>query len=199
MNPSGYKEIVCMKASQLRKGNVVSINGAPYRVRDIEMQTPSARGANTLYRVRMSGITGSHNLEQTFKSNDILEELTLERKAVSFLYADPENFHFMDSQSFEQYSLPAGQLEDQKEWLVENMEGLWVLMLEGEPVALELPAAVEMDIVETAPILKGATATNRNKPAVLTNGRVVQVPEYMAPGDRVRINTETGRFMARVR
>jgi elongation factor P len=188
-----------MKASQLRKGNVISINGAPYRVRDIEMHTPTARGGNTLYRVRMTGIGHGQNLEQSFKSNDTLEELTLERKAVTFLYADQENFHFMDTENYEQYSLAADQLEDQKDWLVENMEGVWALMLDGRLAALELPAAVEMDVVETAPVIKGATATNRNKPATLNNGRVVQVPEYMAPGDRVRINTETGKFMARVR
>jgi elongation factor P len=188
-----------MKASQLRKGNVISINGAPYRVRDIELHTPTARGGNTLYRVRMTGIGHGQNLEQSFKSNDTLEELTLERKAVTFLYADQENFHFMDTENYEQYSLAADQLEDQKDWLVENMEGVWALMLDGRLAALELPAAVEMDVVETAPVIKGATATNRNKPATLSNGRVVQVPEYMAPGDRVRINTETGKFMARVR
>ncbi|MBI5897041.1 MAG: elongation factor P-like protein YeiP, partial [Desulfobacterales bacterium] len=91
------------------------------------------------------------------------------------------------------------QLEEQKDWLVENMEGLGALMLDGQLVAVELPAAVALEIVETAPVIKGATATNRNKPATLTNGRVVQVPEYMSPGDRVRINTETGKFMARVR
>jgi len=188
-----------MKASQLRKGHVVSVNGAPYRIRDIEIHSPTARGANTLYRIRMTGIGNGQNIEQSYKSNDILEELNVERKSVSFLYADQAFFHFMDSQSFEQYSLPVEQLEDQKEWLVENMEGVSVMMLEGSPVALELPAAVEMDIVETAPVIKGATATNRNKPATLSNGRVVQVPEYMSPGDRVRINTETGKFMARVR
>lgn len=188
-----------VKASQLRKGNVVGIEGAAYRVRDIDMQTPSARGANTLYRVRLTGIGSGQNLEQTFKSNDTLEELSLERRAVTYLYTDQENYHFMDARNYEQYSLPAEQIEDQKDWLVENMEGLAILMLEGQVAALELPAAVEMDIVETAPVIKGATATNRNKPATLSNGRVVQVPEYMAPGDRIRINTETGKFMGRVR
>jgi elongation factor P len=188
-----------VKASHLRKGNVVGINGTAYRVRDIDMQTPSARGANTLYRVRLTKIGGGQNLEQTFKGNDVLEELSVERRAVTFLYADQDNYHFMDAENYEQYSLSADQLDDQRDWLVENMEGLSVLMLEGQIAALELPATVEMDIVETAPVIKGATATNRNKPATLTNRRVVLVPEYMAPGDRVRINTETGKFMSRVR
>ena len=105
----------------------------------------------------------------------------------------------MDAENFEQYSLSIDQLEDQKGWLTENMEGLVALMLDGQVVAIELPASVELEIEETAPVIKGATATNRNKPATLPNGRVVLVPEYMAPGDRIRINTETGKFMGRVR
>ncbi len=188
-----------MKASQLRKGNVIGINGVAYRVRDIDMQTPSARGGNTLFRVRMTSIPGGQNMDQTYKSNDIVEELNLERRAITYLYNDQESFHFMDAENFEQYAVHVDQLEDQKNWLVENMEGLAALMLDGQVVAVELPATVEFDIAETAPVIKGATATNRNKPATLTNGRVVQVPEYMSPGDRVRINTETGKFMARVR
>ncbi len=188
-----------MKASQLRKGNVVSINGVACQVRDIDMQTPSARGANTLYRVRFTTIPGGQNLEQSYKSNDVLEELVLERRPMTYLYSDQDTFHFMDAENYEQYSLHVDQLEEQKDWLLDNMEGLTALMLEGQLAAIELPASVELEIVETAPIIKGATATNRNKPATLSNGRVVLVPEYMAPGDRVRINTETGKFMSRVR
>ncbi len=188
-----------MKASQLRKGSVISLNGVACQVRDIDVQTPSARGANTLYRVRFTTIPGGQNLEQSFKSNDALEELILERRSVTYLYSDPETFHFMDAENFEQYSLDIDQLEEQKDWLTENMGGLMALMLEGQLVAIELPASVEFEIEETAPVIKGASATNRNKPATLPNGRVVLVPEYMAPGDRIRINTDTGKFMGRVR
>lgn len=188
-----------MKASQLRKGNVIGINGVAYRVRDIDMQTPSARGGNTLFRVRMTSIPGGQNLEQSYKSNDVVEELALERRHITYLYSDQVTYHFMDAENYEQYAVHVDQLEEQRDWLVENMDGLGALMLDGQIVAVELPATVEFEIVETAPVIKGATATNRNKPATLTNGRVVQVPEYMSPGDRVRINTETGKFMARVR
>ena len=188
-----------MKASQLRKSQVVSINGAPYRVRDIDVSTPTARGGNTIYRVKFSGVTNGQNLDQSFKSNDNLEELTLERRPISFLYNDQDNFHFMDSDNFEQYSLRPDQVDDQRDFLVENMEGLFALLLEGQIVAIELPATVDLEIVETAPMIKGATATSRNKPATLSNGRVVLVPEYMAAGDRVRVNTETGKFMSRAK
>lgn len=188
-----------MKASQLRKGNVVSLNGTAYRVRDIDISTPTARGGNTLYRVKFTGITSGQNLDQSFKSNDALDELSLEKRPVNFLYSDPDTYHFMDTESYEQYSLHADQLDDQKDWLEENMEGLYGLLLEGQFVAIELPSSVDLDIVETAPMIKGATATSRNKPATLTNGRVVMVPEYLETGDRVKVNTETGKFMARAK
>jgi elongation factor P len=188
-----------LKASQLHKGHVVNIGGAAYQVKQVDTQTPSARGANTLYRVRLTGITTGQNLDQTFKSNDTLDEMMLERRSVSYLYRDQETFHFMDAENYEQYSLHADQLEEQEDWLTENMEGLTALMLDGEVVSVELPSAVEIEIVETAPVIKGATATNRNKPATLTNGRVVLVPDYLCDGERIRINTETGKFMARVK
>jgi elongation factor P len=188
-----------LKASQLHKGHVVNIGGSAYQVKQIDMQTPSARGANTLFRVRFTGITNNQNLDQTFKSNDTLEEMLLERRPVSYLYNDQETYHFMDSENFEQYGLHRDQLEEQCDWLVENMEGLTALMLDGQVVGIELPSAVEMEIVDTAPVLKGATATNRNKPATLTNGRTVLVPEYMCAGERIRVNTETWKFMARAK
>jgi elongation factor P len=186
-----------MKASQLKKGNVVSLNGSPYRVRDFDVSTPTARGGNTLYRVKFTHVTTGQNLDQSFKSNDTLEELTLNKRPVNFLYSDPDAFHFMDAETYEQYSLPPDQLEDQKDWLVEDMTDIYALLLEGQVVAIELPVAVDLEIVETAPMIKGATATSRSKPATLTNGRVVLVPEYMSTGDKVRVNTETGKFMSR--
>jgi elongation factor P len=188
-----------LKASQLRKGHVVKINGLAYQVQQIDIQTPSARGANTLYRVRLTGITSGQNIDQTYKGNDSLEEMNLDRRPVSFLYSEPETYHFMDAENFEQYSLHAEQLGEQSDWIVDNMTGITALLLDSQVVAIELPAAVELEIVETAPVIKGATATNRNKPATLSNSRVVQVPDHLTTGDRVRINTETGKFMSRAR
>lgn len=188
-----------MKANQLKKGNVVNINGLPYQVRHIDISTPTARGSNTLYRVRFTGITNGQNLDQTYKGTDVLEEMSLDRRAVSYLYSDQENCHFMDAQNYEQYSLHVDYLADRKDWLIDNLEGIVALMLDGRMLAIELPSAVDLEIVETAPVIKGATATNRNKPATLSNGRVVLVPEYMSPGEWVRVNTETGKFIARAR
>jgi elongation factor P len=188
-----------LKANQLKKGHVINLNGLPYQVRHIDVSTPTARGSNTLYRVKFHGITNGQNLDQTYKGADTLEEMALDRRAVSYLYSDQEYSHFMDAESFEQYSLHADQLTDQQDWLTDNMEGITALLLDGRILAIELPATVDLEINATAPVIKGATATNRNKPATLSNGHVVLVPEYLSPGEWVRVNTETGKYMARAK
>ena len=105
----------------------------------------------------------------------------------------------MDTENYEQHSLHVDQLADQRDWLTDNMTGITALLLEDRIVGIELPATVDLEIVETAPVIKGATATNRNKPATLSNGHVVLVPEYMSPGEWVRVQTESGKFVARAK
>jgi elongation factor P len=185
------------KASNLKKGDIVKIEGGVYIAREIDVQTPSARGSATLYKVRFHHVTTRQKLELTFKGGEMLELADLARRSASFLYRDREDFVFMDSGDYGQYTLPREQLGDQVDWLTEGMEGISLMLLDGLPLAVELPAAVELEIVETPPAIKGATATNRTKPAVLTNGVEIQVPDYLAAGDRVRVNTQTGKFMSR--
>lgn len=188
-----------LKASNLKKGNIVLINGHPYQTKLIDVQTPSARGANTLYKVRFAAIPSGQKLEQSFKGNDTLDEVDLERRPVNFLYRERDFLTFMDTDNYEQYTLGEELLGEQTHWLSEGLEGITALLLGSSIIAVELPASVDLAIAETAPVIKGATATNRNKPAVLSNGVTVQVPEYLAAGEVVRINTETVRFMSRVK
>jgi len=105
----------------------------------------------------------------------------------------------MDTDNYEQYTLAEELLGEQALWLSEGLEGITALLLSGNIIAIELPASVDLEIAETAPVIKGATATNRNKPAVLSNGVTVLVPEYLAAGEVVRINIELVRFMSRVK
>ncbi|MFH1985467.1 MAG: elongation factor P-like protein YeiP [Pseudomonadota bacterium] len=187
------------KACNVKKGNIININGAPYQVKQIDVQTPSARGANTLYKIRFSGVTTGQKLDQTYKGNDMLEELALDRRAVSYIFKDASGYTFMDAASFEQYTLSEESLEGQLLWLTEGQEDLTALLLDGRVLCIELPATVDLEVVETAPGIKGATATNRNKPAVLANGHTVMVPEYLETGEVVRVNTETGKYMSRAK
>jgi len=187
------------KACNLQKGNVVHIHDQPYQVKTIEVHSPSARGANTLYKVRFNNVATGQKLDETFKGNDFLEEVDLERRPSSFLYQDQSLYTFMDSENYEQYTLSKDFLEEQVQWLQDGLEGIAVLLLNGNPLCIELPAAMDLEITETAPALKGASATNRTKPATLSIGVVVQVPEYLSVGEIIRVNTETGKFMSRAK
>jgi elongation factor P len=188
-----------LKASNLKKGNVVEINGQPYQTKHIETKSPSARGANTLYKVRYANLLSGQKLEQTYKGNDALEEMELERRPASYLYNDASGYTFMDLENYEQYTLTVESLENQIPWLVDGMEGITAFLLNGHVVAIELPSTIDMAIVETEPVVKGATATNRNKPAILENGETVMVPEYLSEGEVIKVNLETGKYMSRAK
>ncbi len=187
------------KASNLQKGNIINIDEHPYQVKQIDVHTPSARGANTLYKVRYASLITGQKLEQTYKGNDSLEEMVVDKRRVSFLYRDQHLFTFMDSENYEQYTLSEESIEELIPWLIDGLENITALLRDGHPLCIELPQTIDIEIVNTAPVIKGATATNRNKPAELTNGVTVQVPEYLTTGDVVRVNTETGQYMARVK
>lgn len=187
------------KASSLSRGNIINIDNHPYQVKQIEVHSPSARGANTLYKVRYASLISGQKLDQTYKGNDWLEEMTVDKRRVSFLYQDQHLYTFMDSETFEQYALAEAALEHQVQWLVDGLENITVLLRDGHPLCIELPATIDLEIVATAPAIKGATATNRNKPATLSNGVSVLVPEYLTAGEIIRVNTESGQYMSRVK
>lgn len=187
------------KACNLQKGQIVQINGQPYQAKQIDVQTPSARGANTLYKVRFAAVPSGQKLDQTYKGNDFLEEIDMERRPVSFLYQDQAMYTFMDTENFEQHTLSEESLDEKARWLTDGLEGITALLIDGNVLSIELPSSVDLEIVDTAPAIKGATATNRNKAAVLSNGVTVQVPEYMTVGEVVRVNTDTGKFMGRAK
>ena len=179
---------------------VITLSSSGNTVRTVEaMLVARARGANTLYKVRLDGITTGQKLDQTFKGNDFLEGMDLERRPVSFLYRAQKMYTFMDEENYEQYTLSEESLEGRAQWLIEGLEGISALLLEGKILGVALPASVDLEITETAPAIKGATVTNRNKPATLSNGVTVQVPEYLSAGEIVRVNTETGKYMSRAK
>lgn len=186
-----------LKASNLKKGTVVGINQQIYVVKHIDVKTPSARGALTLYKVRLMNVQNGQKLDQTFKGNDALDDVELSRRPVQYIYKEGDLYTFMDSEDFNQYTLGGETIEEQSIWLTDNLEGITALLNDGKIISIELPQSIELDITDTAPAIKGATATGRNKPATISNGVVVQVPEYMEAGERVKVNTETGKFMSR--
>ncbi len=185
------------KASDLKRGSVVAINGQPYIVHQIEMKAPSSRGANTLYKIRFNHAQTKQKLDETFKGEDMLGAIDLERRRVQYSYMDGDDYVFMDEEDYSQYILSPEALADQALYISDGLEGIMGLLVEGQIIGIELPQSVVMEISETAPGIKGASASARTKPASFGTGLTVQVPEYMETGERVKINTQEGKYMSR--
>ncbi|ABC27127.1 translation elongation factor P (EF-P) [Hahella chejuensis KCTC 2396] len=185
------------RASEIKKGEVVDLNGQLLIVKDIEVHSPSARGAATLYKMRFSNVRTGLKYEESFKGDDMLSTTQLERRQVAFSYIDGDDYVFMDNEDFSQYMLKKNDIEDQLLFLTEEIQGLQVLMVDGQVLALELPQTVEMEVIETTPAMKAASASARTKPAKFVTGLTIQVPEYLEQGERVKIHTAEKRFMGR--
>jgi elongation factor P len=185
------------KASELKKGMVVEVNGMPHVVKQIEVRNPSSRGASTLYKVRFNNLKTGQKLDDSLKGDDFLKEADYVRAKAQFSYIDGDNYVFMNAEDYTQYTLSGEDLEDQLGYLTEGLEGIVALLVDDEVIAIELPSSVIMAITETTPAIKGATASARTKTARLTTGIEIQVPEYLEVDELVKINTETGKFMSR--
>ncbi|WP_087016066.1 elongation factor P-like protein YeiP [Thaumasiovibrio subtropicus] len=185
------------KASEIKRGAAVTHNGKLLIVKSIDVQSPSARGAATLYRMRFKDVSTGAKVEERFKGDDMIEAVDLNRRQVTFSYIDGEEYIFMDVEDYTQYTLNGQDIEEELLFITESIEGLSVLAIDDQAVGLELPASVELVIEETDPSIKGASASARTKPARFSTGLTVQVPEYIATGDKVRINTGERKFMSR--
>lgn len=185
------------KASELKKGMVVEVNGVPHVVKQIEVRNPSSRGASTLYKIRFNNLKTGQKLDESLKGDDFFKEADYARAKAQFSYVDGDLYVFMNSEDYSQYTLPGEDLEDQIGYLTEGLEGIVALLIDDEVIAIELPSSVVLTIVETAPAIKGATAAGRTKTARLTTGIEIQVPEYLEMDELVKVNTETGKFMSR--
>ena len=182
---------------EAKKGQIVNIKGEYYQIRQIESKSPSARGAQTLYKIRFSSIPGSHKLEQTLTGDIELPDVELEKKPVTLLFREGNECTFMDLDNYDQYLVNTDTIKNQLFYITDNMEGLIALVISGEVFAIELPASVALEIVDTSPGIKGASAAARTKTARLSTGLDVQVPEYLNNGEVIKINTDTGKFMSR--
>lgn len=164
------------RANEIKKGMVLNYNGKLLIVKNIDIQSPSARGAATLYKMRFSDVRTGLKVEERFKGDDIVDTVTLTRRFVDFSYVDGNEYVF----------IPEGGMPDMQ-----------VLTWDGQLLALELPQTVDLEIVETAPGIKGASASSRTKPATMSTGLVIQVPEYLTTGEKIRIHIEESRYMGR--
>jgi elongation factor P len=186
-----------MKAYEIKKGNVVEHNGRVWQVRDIERSSPQGRGGNVTFRFTMYSVPGAQKLDLSLRAEDDLKETELARRAATYSYKDGDGFVFMDVEDYTQYTLGADAIGDAAGFIADGLEGCYVQLIEGAPVAVQLPPTVELEVIDTAPELKGATATKRPKPAKLNTGIEIQVPEYITTGEKILVSTLTGEFSGR--
>jgi len=185
------------KASEIKKNTAVEFNGEAYIVRDIERSVPQGRAGGSIYRMRMYNVVTGAKKDESFKDSDMFTLADLVRRSVTYSYSDGDEYVFMDSEDYSSYSLNGDSIADELLFINEDTQGLQVIMVNDAPVALDLPSTVELEIVETDPSLKGGSATARTKPAKLSTGLTVQVPEHISTGEKIKINVEERKFTGR--
>ncbi|ELI5395108.1 elongation factor P-like protein EfpL [Vibrio parahaemolyticus] len=185
------------KASEIKKGFAIESNGKTLLVKDIEVTTPGGRGGAKIYKMRCTDLTTGARVDERYKSDDVVETVEMNKRAVVYSYADGDEHIFMDNEDYSQYTFKHNEVEDDMLFINEDTQGIHIILVDGSAVGLELPSSVELVIEETDPSIKGASASARTKPARFTSGLVVQVPEYIATGDRVVINTAERKYMSR--
>lgn len=185
------------KANEIKRGDVIKQNGIYYMVREVERSAPTARGGNTTFRIQLFSIPDQQKLDLSLRADDELEEAELSRREAHFSFMDGEDYVFMDNEDYTQYYLSPALIEPVKGYVVEGVDGYYVSIVEGAPLALQPPQTLALEVVETAPELKGASATSRTKPALLSTGITVQVPEYIENGTKIIVNTETHAYSGR--
>jgi len=186
-----------IKACDLKKSTVIDIDGTPHVIENIGQQAPTARGGGTIYKVRFRNVSTKAKVDKTYRADDALQETTYETNEMQYLYKDGDRYAFMDLASYEQFELMEEDIEECLPFLMEDMEGIIALVSDGKVLTLRMPDTIDLEIVECPPAMKGASATSRTKPATLTTGLIVQVPEYIAPGETIRIDTRERKFLSR--
>jgi elongation factor P len=165
-----------------------------FRVLDVQHVTPgNLRG---FVRVKLRNIRNGTLSDQKLRSEDSIERATLDEREMQYLYHEGEDYHFMDTSSYEQIHISSDALGDSVNYLKPEMT-IQVEFYGEEPVGIELPQTVDLKVTDTAPGIKGATASAQVKPATLETGLVVQVPPFVNNGDLIRVNTETGEYQSR--
>ena len=183
-----------IQATRLKKGMLVKMDQDLFRVLELQHVTPgNLRG---FVRVKLRNIRSGNLSDQKLRSEDSIERAMLDEREMQYLYQDGEDYYFMDTSSYEQIHISSEALGDSVSYLKPEMT-IQVEFYGSEPVGIELPQTVDLKVVETVPGIKGATASNQIKPATLETGLVVNVPPFINTGDVIRVNTETGEYLAR--
>jgi elongation factor P len=186
-----------IEAIDIKRKTFFEFENAPYHCIDVEVSKPTARGGQTLVRVKMRNLLTRAVFDKTFKAGEKFAEPDLDTIDASFMYADSAGFHFMDQDTFETLTLADDKVGDDRELLVDNLI-VQVQKYNGNPIGLQFPPHVELIVTSTEPGVRGDTASGGvTKPATLQTGLEIRVPLFIKEGDRVKVHTETREFAGR--
>ncbi|HVE58544.1 MAG TPA: elongation factor P [Pyrinomonadaceae bacterium] len=187
---------MAQSANDIRKGMVILFEGTPVKVMEFRHHTPG--NLRAMVQTRLRNLLTGNSFEHRFRSNDTLNVVRLDQQQMEYLYSDGSHHHFMNSETYEQVSLTEEELGDAAQWLMPGLK-IEVEFYDGTPIGISLPASMELVVSETEPVMKGATASNSNKPATLENGVTLYVPPFIVPGEKIRVNPAESKYMERVK
>jgi elongation factor P len=185
-----------IEANNLRKGNTIEIKGVLYKVVDQKHVKPGKGPA--FMRVTLKNMDTGSIFEEKFRTNEKFKKARVENKPAVYLYNDGDNYIFMDEETAEQYPVFEEDIGDNKKYIADSCE-VTLVMYNGRPISIEVPSAVDLEVTETEPGVRGDTATGGSKPATLETGAVIQVPFFINNGDKVRVDTRKNEYIERVK
>lgn len=187
---------MAMPATQIRRGMVLVMDGDPCRVIEFRHHTPG--NLRAMVQAKLRNLRSGNNFEHRFRAADSIERAHMETHDLEFLYKGGDTYHFMNSENYEQLEMDDEMLGDNAQWMVPGMRIL-AEYYDGKPIGIQLPTSLVLTITETAPVMRSATKSASNKPATLENGVVVNVPEFVNSGEKIRVNPQTGEYTERVK
>ncbi len=187
---------MAVPATQIRKGMVIIFNGEPCRVVDFHHHTPG--NLRAFIQTKMRSLRSGSTLEHRFRAADTIDKADMSTHELQYLYGDGHHFHFMNNETFDMLEMTEETLGDNAQWLTPNMVVI-AEFYENNPIAIELPSSLELEVVDTEPVMKGATAQALTKPAKLENGATVGVPAFVNIGDRIRVDPREGKYLERAK
>ena len=183
-------------ASDLRKGLRVKIDNEPYIITEFNFVKPGKGQA--LYRTKLKNMITGSQFERSFRSVDTFETADLREKKMQYLYKEGDKYCFMDNENYEQVYLTENQVDDARNFLIDNIE-VEILLFEDKPIGISLPNFVELIVTEAEPWAKGDTVSGATKPVKVQTGYTIQVPTFVGEGEKIRIDTRTGEYLTRVK
>jgi elongation factor P len=186
---------VAISTNQFRNGNHIEVDGTIYKIVEFQHVKPGKGGA--FVRTKLRRASDGNVIDRTFRAGEKFRPVRTESKKMQFLYADGSDAHFMDIETFDQLTVPESSLQDVLRWVTPSSE-VDMLLVDGEPSDVQLPTAVDLEVAQTDPGVRGDTASGGGtKPATLETGAVIQVPLFVESGQRIRVDTRSGEYMAR--